>query len=300
MGRSKDTQLGLRYGELIREARERKEWTQEELAKRVGTHQPQIAAYENGRYPREQRRKKFARVLRIPVSLDKHDIENPKAPSRYGSESSFDAEEDQDQSDQVRSTRIPSETEEENAEVAEQKNSSKVFTVSGPFPLPFPRGLAGHPKRLGKKERNQFLKSLPDDLKKGRGVYIFAIRNGSDTTPLYVGQAKDSSFSHECLISDKQEKYRDGLADHPPGGPVMFFIMHKPQRGGPNGEAIDQIEKKLIHVAEIKNPNLVNKNHRVNIKWPIPGIDGRNSQTKASKAFLNALGLTESAEDNSE
>ncbi|HTW42209.1 MAG TPA: helix-turn-helix transcriptional regulator [Solirubrobacteraceae bacterium] len=38
-------------GDLLRETRERQGLSQEELARRAGTHQPQISAWETGRKP---------------------------------------------------------------------------------------------------------------------------------------------------------------------------------------------------------------------------------------------------------
>ncbi len=200
--------------------------------------------------------------------------------------------EDQDQSEQALASRIHPETMEENADTAELPNTHPLFEIKGPIPIP--RQLFD-----GKKDQDKFW-NRHRELKKRRGVYIFAIETSKGIDPLYVGQTKAAKgFGQECFTDRNQNKCHKGLDRYKEEStPAMFFIMYPKRRGVPKGKVITQVEQFMTWLAEIKNPNLKNDRGRIGKKLSIQGIigDGRGSSTDASKALRKALGLAEEAE----
>lgn len=274
-------------GRLIRRARKQKELTQTALGAQLRPRKTQgaIASWEKNGPPKdEDLLDQLERILGTRLN------------------SSFDNKEDQDQPELARNTRNLSETEEEIKEEVEPVNSHTVFKILGPIPIPGQHKGGGWALFDDKKAQNQFWgkDQLLRRLKNGRGVYIYAIETSNGITPIYVGKAtKGGGFSQECFTHSNQRKYLNGLAKYREGTTVMFFIVRQSKRGQPNLKAVNEIEVRLIQLAEIKNPDLKNDHHRFSKKWSIQGIIGsrREPQTNDSRVLRKALGLAEEAED---
>ena len=255
--------------ELI-QALKQKGYTQANLAKRLGVSQGLIAHWKTGRSPvPEHHRQKLEHLL--------------------GSRKDARPLEDAEGRDY------------EDSNEAESANSRTVFEVPGPIAIPAQHKGGGWHLFDGKKAQNQFWKKdQHSHFKKRRGVYICAIKTSKGITPLYVGKAT-KGFGQECFTDRNQLNYTRGLARYKEGTPVMFFILYPKKQGQTNSKAIGELEVRLIHLAEIKNRFLVNRNDRTK-KWSVEGIlgDKQGQQTSASKTLRNALGLAGEAEDNSE
>lgn len=247
-------------GERIRRAREQKGLNQTTLGARLRPKvgQGTISNWEKKGPPEDEKLlEQLGRILGIRL------------------ESSSGNEEDQDQSQQALTPRIHSGTEKENAEKAGSASSHTVFKAWGPLVIPAQHKGGGWHLFDGKKEQNQFWKKDQHrELKKRRGVYIGAIKTSKGIIPLYVGKAT-KGFAQECFTDRNKLKYTNGLAPYKKedGTPVMLFTVHQKRQGQINSKAIAEIETRLIHLAEIKNPNLQNDKHRTK-KWSIQGIIG--------------------------
>ena len=58
----------MKFGEKIRELRNRNGWSQEELAKKLNVNPRTVSTYENGTYPRYQNTyEKLAEIFDVPV-----------------------------------------------------------------------------------------------------------------------------------------------------------------------------------------------------------------------------------------
>lgn len=273
-------------GELIRNARKQKRLNQMALGARFRPKMTQgtISNWENNGPPKNgDILKQLEHILGIRLK------------------SSLGNEEDQDQSERALNASYPSETADENAEEADSVNSHTAFKVLGPIVIPCQHKGGGWALFDSKKAQNQFWKKDQHlrNLKNGRGVYIYAIRTSEGaTTPIYLGKAT-KGFAQECFNPANQTKYMNGLSKYREGTAVMFFIVHQSKRRQPNCKAIGEIEKRLIQLAEIKNPDLKNKQHRINGKWSIEGIVGnkRGHRTHPAKVLRNVLGLAEEVEE---
>lgn len=268
----------VKISERIRRARKRKKLSQTALGKQLRPPKTQgaIANWEkNGPPQNDELLAQLERILAIQL------------------ESSSANEEDQDQLEQVHNTNIRSESAPENAEEDKSMKSKILFEVKGCITVPCERRPGGWRFFPDGKPKKQFWKEH-SHLGNQRGVFVFALKTGKAITPIYVGQAK-KTFSQECFADGKMNKYKDGLCHHTQGRAVMFFIVHPSQRGQPNTKAIGEIEKRLIQLADMKNPNLTNTQHNRR-KWSIQGITGDTGVGHHAKDLRIALGLAEKVE----
>jgi hypothetical protein len=163
------------------------------------------------------------------------------------------------------------------------------FVIEGPYEIPF-EWRPGSRVLL----HNEFWRQSRDlqNLQTERGCYVFAIRAGKGTTPLYVGKAT-RSFKQECLTPGNVRKLLDGLAAYAKGTPVLFFVRHPSQRGKTNEKQIGEIENFLIQNASIRNPNVQNVHGRKAPKWRIRGVvrSGKGKPTLAESKFRRLMGI---------
>lgn len=275
----------FKSGELIRNARKQVRLNQTALGKRLRPKmtQGEISKLENNGLPISgEIFKQLEDILSIRLK------------------GSFCNQEDQNQLDHLLDARHPSETADESAEEADSVNSHTVFKVLGPIEIPCQHKGGGWALFENKKDQSQFWEEGPHlhGLKKGRGVYIYAIQTSEGATiPVYVGKAT-KGFAQECFNHSNKNKYLNGLSKYREGTAVIFFIVHQSKRGHPNHKAIGKIEQRLIQLAEIRNPDLKNDHHRVK-GWSIEGIIGnkRGHQTRPATALRMALGLAEKVEE---
>ena len=163
------------------------------------------------------------------------------------------------------------------------------FLIDGPYKILFeqrPGGRVLLHKDFWKQSDD--LESLESD----RGCYVFAVRNGRGTKPLYVGKAT-KSFKQECLNPANKHKFADGLADYQKGTPVLYFVRHPLNRGKTNAKQIGEIENFLIQNALRRNAALQNIRGRQAPKWSIRGVirGGQGKPTKAESEFRRLMGL---------
>lgn len=77
----------MKFGEKVRELRNKNGWSQEELAKKLGVNPRTIFTYENGTYPRYQSTyEKLAEIFDVPVDYLRTESEEfiTDAKERYG------------------------------------------------------------------------------------------------------------------------------------------------------------------------------------------------------------------------
>lgn len=69
MQRPKNQKLGKRIGQKVQELRRAKEWTQAELAKKLGCHQPDISQMESGQHvPQTETLVKLSLVFQVSLA----------------------------------------------------------------------------------------------------------------------------------------------------------------------------------------------------------------------------------------
>jgi hypothetical protein len=103
------------------------------------------------------------------------------------------------------------------------------------------------------------------------GCYVFAIRAGGGLNPIYVGKAT-KTFKQETFNSGNRNKYSDGFSEYAKGTPIMYFVVHPPQRGRTNEKQIAEIEDFLIQAGVAKNPDLQNVRGANRPDWSIKGV----------------------------
>ena len=75
-----------RLGEVVRAAREKRGWTQEYAASRIGISGAYWSMIERGRAPRNQVLKRLAELLKIPLTelIELQDLPSPPPPADPG------------------------------------------------------------------------------------------------------------------------------------------------------------------------------------------------------------------------
>jgi hypothetical protein len=165
-----------------------------------------------------------------------------------------------------------------------------VFKVHGPVDVPFKKRQGGG-RRLAFKEF--WGKDSKASYLAGKcGCYVFAIQTPRGLMPLYVGLAR-KNFRQEAFNPTNRDKYNDGFADYARGTPVMFFVVHPPQRGRTNEKQILEIEDVLIQWAVARNPNLQNVKGAQTPAWSIQGVirGGKGKPSKAETEFRKLFAL---------
>src|SRR5688572_27709536 len=111
---------------------------------------------------------------------------------------------------------------------------STTFHVHGPLDVPTYRGKAA--RLITEENGRAFWRGNPA-FARGRGCYVFGVRAGRGTTPLYVGMARHN-FAREVFSHHKLTRYQQGLADYSRGTPILFFMTLPERRGRANVSAI--------------------------------------------------------------
>lgn len=164
-----------------------------------------------------------------------------------------------------------------------------VYHTHGPHVVPTYNGRAA--KVIDSAELRQFWEECAD-LAERCGCYVFAIRAGAGTTPIYVGKAT-RTFRQEAFAPHKLEKYQRALADYKSGTPVLFLLAAPRGRGATNLKATAELENFLIQTAVARNPNLLNVRGTKRADWSIAGVirRGVGTPSAAAKQLKTTLGV---------
>jgi hypothetical protein len=129
--------------------------------------------------------------------------------------------------------------------------------------------------------------SLADE----RGCYVFAIRNRG-LTPIYVGKAA-KSFQQETFNPTNRHKYQIGFSEYAKGTPVMYFVVHPPQKGPTNTKYITEVEDFLIQAGVVVNPDLQNVKGTQRPGWSINGVirNGAGRRSEAQTDFSSMFDI---------
>jgi hypothetical protein len=140
-----------------------------------------------------------------------------------------------------------------------------------------------------------------DDLPGACGCYLFALQNGNNIVPWYVGKTEKRTFQDESCGATQINYYNEVLVDHN-GTPLMFLPPKLTGSGAkfakpsPNGHRdIDFLETLLIGMALEKNKNLLNvKKTALLREMVVPGvINSPQARPKSEAEHLrNALDLS--------
>ena len=168
-------------------------------------------------------------------------------------------------------------------------NKMASFEVDGPFDI-----------TVEKRPGGKFLvfddfwddDSAAAHLAEGRGCYVFAISAGGGLKPIYVGRAT-KSFRQETFNPTNRHKYHNGFSEYERGRPVMYFVVHPPQRGPTHARHIEEIEDFLIQAGVAKNPGLQNVRGTGTPSWSIKGVirSGVGKRSAAEMDFRKLFDL---------
>jgi len=163
-----------------------------------------------------------------------------------------------------------------------------TFTVEGPYEISYEQKAGGRVLNF-----SNFWAGQAADVADSCGCYVFAIRSGGGEMPLYVGKAT-KSFRQETFNPANRHKYHQGFSDYSRGTPIVYFIVHSPQRGKVNASQIGKIEDFLIQTGVAKNELLQNVRGRSTPEWSISGVvrGGRGRQSHAAAAFTRLFGIS--------
>lgn len=165
----------------------------------------------------------------------------------------------------------------------------RSYITIGPIEVNF-RG-SGAKKFVSKEAATEFWEDLDADypwLADLRGVYVFGIRAGQGSTPIYVGKAT-KTFRQEALTAAKRDHYNDALHRRQTGTPVLFFI--RPVSGRGSAKDIGEIEKQFIQLAKRANPNLQNSHHTSKPNWEVDILGGKGRPAQDVGALRRMLNL---------
>ena len=152
------------------------------------------------------------------------------------------------------------------------------FKIAGPLTVPAYRGNAA--RIIRREEASKFCKKHEEAVA-NRGCYVFAIKTGGGTLPMYVGKAT-RTFAQEIFNPANLGKYNEALADYAKATPVIFLVVAPTQRGPVNAKAISELEQFLIQEGVARNPDLLNVRDRKVARFCIEGVI-RGGQGKPSK-----------------
>ncbi|GAB5605795.1 hypothetical protein [Sideroxyarcus sp. TK5] len=163
------------------------------------------------------------------------------------------------------------------------------FTVKGPFEVPVKKGKSG---RVVTSDESIKFWDDHSSVATGVGCYVFALRAGRGSKPVYVGKAT-KSFKQEVFTDHKKNKYNEALADQGKGTPLLYFVMLDKKAGPVNKTAIDEAESYLIQSGLAANKNLLNDKKTAVEKWKIKGVvrSGQGDSTNAAKELKQCFGL---------
>ncbi len=165
-----------------------------------------------------------------------------------------------------------------------------MFEPWGPYKVPIDTLRAG--RSIADSRLREFWETC-DNFRGARGCYIFAIRTGGGTLPIYVGKAT-KSFGQECFATHKLHTVNRALMDYRRGTLQIFFVWDPPSRGPLASRRIARLEAELIELAHAKNPRLANKSLLPQeARWGIHGVlrSGVGRRSSRAAALSDLLGL---------
>lgn len=172
----------------------------------------------------------------------------------------------------------------------ENKKEQITFEI---YKLPIP---SKRDKRTKFVEKGEFLIQLKKEkIDKAKGCYIFALQNGKNITPWYVGKAT-KTFGQEVMSIDKRYKYEICFNKHK-GTSYLFLITLKTKtdryaKGQQHGRIITWLEDILIYQAFLRNRELINDKKTSFIrKVIIPGFlsSGNKGNSKSVAKDLKKM-----------
>lgn len=171
-----------------------------------------------------------------------------------------------------------------------------IYDVFGGFELP------RKPNRLGEYERSFWdqVENEKSGLSRACGCYIFALKNGANLKPWYVGKAEKQPFYKECFSPAKRLIFNEIIIDRN-GTPQLFFLPRMtPQKKLCKPTVwrhrdIEFLETMLIGIALEQNEKLANvKKTTLLREIRVPGVinSPQAAPTLAVRDLRNALGLS--------
>ena len=125
----------------------------------------------------------------------------------------------------------------------------------------------------------QSIEAIEAGLPYACGCYVFALQNGNNIVPWYVGKTEKKTFRFECFQPTKINYYNEALASHS-GAPLLFLLPRLTAAGkkfskstSGNYRDIDYLEKMLIGMALERNKDIFNiKGTKLLREMVVPGI----------------------------
>ena len=177
------------------------------------------------------------------------------------------------------------------------------FKVSGPFEL---KRTSGGIVAFGKNELAAFWeqtgRQTATDLRNACGCYVFALQNGENIVPWYVGKTEGATFEVRCFDDSHFVKYFRAIGDgetRRKGKPLLFLLPRctpKERLSKPgNWPDIEYLETMLIGMALRRNPDLLNvQQTRWLREMVVPGVINtrRGKPRMAETQLRQALGIS--------
>ncbi|MGB8277673.1 MAG: hypothetical protein WCF20_07060 [Methylovirgula sp.] len=161
---------------------------------------------------------------------------------------------------------------------APRTKSMMKFDVFGGFDVPQENGTL----KWDVKTKNEFWKEVDEvtklSLSEACGCYIFALKNGENFLPWYVGKAEKMPFSRACFKPTNQVILLKLLARR--GCPKLFLIPRMTDPGGKLTEPgkngvpdVSHLEPLLIALAVARNPDGYNVQFtKMHKQMRVPGV----------------------------
>jgi hypothetical protein len=130
------------------------------------------------------------------------------------------------------------------------------------------------------------------DLADKRGCYVFGMRQGRGTLPVYVGMTSSQTFRSECFNARNVKELNKLLAHR---GTLILFLVAPVGRGRTGKNTIKDVERHLIEVAVRRNPDLLNRRGVPKPLWIMNGIGGvrtRGRLSRSAQELARVLGVS--------
>ena len=151
----------------------------------------------------------------------------------------------------------------------------REFEAHGPYEVPVDRRT-----RFVAEDELKAWWSTSDrvELTREKGCYVFAMRQGRGTLPAYVGMTA-LRFEAECFSDRNLNQLNHLLLTH---GTLMLYLIAPVGPGKTGRDTIHDLERYLIGLAAVRNPNLINIQGKDVPRplWTMPGIGGGNTPGK--------------------
>jgi hypothetical protein len=163
------------------------------------------------------------------------------------------------------------------------------FSVEEPLVVPLD-GL----RNIDERRARELFNEVGEGLALAKGCYVFALRSGRGSMPLYVGRTTRASFRMECF-NHKNVKDLNKALEVARGTLLLYLIRYmRSGAGAGNRSAIEALETQLIGIALERNPKILNI-HGARPK-SLPRIQGvlnssRGRPTRQAHEFKKMLAL---------